>query len=111
VLVRRRAGPVGILKNFFVTNVTCQHAAGLCDAACMSILTPDYIEKDSIPLLLKRCSKITDPQEAVDKAAKLHGEWSSFLRTEPRSLKEKQKRDSLLLSWKKRAKAFLKTVE
>jgi hypothetical protein len=77
----------------------------------MGIITPDDVKKDSIPALLNRLAKITDPQAAVDRASELRVEWEAVPRTAPPSPKEKEEIDSRQRSWEKRAKAFLKTVE
>jgi hypothetical protein len=78
----------------------------------MAIPPKDDLEKDTIPLLLVRLSKIVadDPAHGgADNASKFFEEWS-FLQTQPhpQSPTEKQAREAQVLALRKRIELFLK---
>jgi hypothetical protein len=79
----------------------------------MGIIPEDNLEKDSIPFLLVRLSKIANNpthHNAAD-ASKLHEEGSSLQQTHPQSPTERQEMEAQVLAWKKRVKLFLRQNE
>jgi hypothetical protein len=73
----------------------------------MGIIPEDNIEKDSIPSLLVRLSKIANNTEA----SQLYREGSSLQKQTHGSPKEKQEMGAQVLAWKKRVEPFLKQNE